>query len=205
MPTDRAHFARLARYNQWANQRLYAACARLPEAEYLKPRPAFFKSLHGTLSHILVGDRLGGVVDAYRIGRSSYTKTVQNVSLAFTFNGIGVPAAMTGLVHPIWAMIAMVASVTTVLLNSFAGRLLPQRAPRKKEIVMEKITLRVPTIHCEGCVNGIRQTLGKLSGVQTVEGDPKEKRITATLQDGDIGRAEICKAIAEIGHVCGEQ
>lgn len=58
MSIDRTHFARLARYNQWANQRLYAACARLPEAEYLKPRPAFFKSLHGTLSHILVADRL---------------------------------------------------------------------------------------------------------------------------------------------------
>lgn len=58
MPIDRAHFMRLARYNQWANQRIYAACASLPEAEYLKPRPAFFKSLHGTLSHILVADRL---------------------------------------------------------------------------------------------------------------------------------------------------
>ena len=58
MPIDRAHFARLARYNRWANQRLYAACASLPETEYLKPRQAFFKSLHGTLSHILVADRL---------------------------------------------------------------------------------------------------------------------------------------------------
>ena len=58
MPIDRAHFARLARYNQWANKRLYAACASLPEAEYLKSRRAFFKSLHGTLSHILIADRL---------------------------------------------------------------------------------------------------------------------------------------------------
>jgi uncharacterized damage-inducible protein DinB len=58
MAMDPAHFRRLARYNRWANARLYAACAALPEAEYLKARPAFFKSLHGTLSHILVGDRL---------------------------------------------------------------------------------------------------------------------------------------------------
>lgn len=72
---------------------------------------------------VLVGDKLGGVVDAYHIGRSSFTKTVQNVSLAFAFNGIGVPAAVTGLVHPVWAMIAMAASVTVVLVNSFAGRL----------------------------------------------------------------------------------
>jgi len=52
------HFRRFARYNAWANERLYRACGRLPEAEYLKPRPAFFKSIHGTLNHILVGDRI---------------------------------------------------------------------------------------------------------------------------------------------------
>jgi Cu+-exporting ATPase len=71
----------------------------------------------------LTGDKLGGIVDAYRIGRTSYRKTVQNLVLAFTFNGIGVPLAVTGWVHPVWAMIAMVLSVTTVLLNSFGGRI----------------------------------------------------------------------------------
>ena len=52
------HLRRMARYNRWANQCLYAACGDLPEAEYRKPRAAFFGSLHGTLNHILVGDRL---------------------------------------------------------------------------------------------------------------------------------------------------
>ena len=73
---------------------------------------------------VLIGDRLGAVVDAYEIGKESYKKTVQNLILAFSFNGIGVPLATTGLIHPIWAMIAMIASVTTVLLNSFGGRLI---------------------------------------------------------------------------------
>jgi uncharacterized damage-inducible protein DinB len=52
------YFRMFARYNQWANQRLYEASAALPEAEYLKPRAAFFGSLHATLNHILVGDRV---------------------------------------------------------------------------------------------------------------------------------------------------
>jgi uncharacterized damage-inducible protein DinB len=52
------YFRTFARYNQWANRRLYAACAQLPEAEYMKPRQAFFGSIHGTLNHILVGDRV---------------------------------------------------------------------------------------------------------------------------------------------------
>ncbi len=52
------HFQTFAIYNAWANARLYNACAELPGDEYKKVRPAFFKSLHGTLNHILVGDRI---------------------------------------------------------------------------------------------------------------------------------------------------
>lgn len=52
------HLRRMARYNRWANRRLYDACAQLDAAEYQRPRQAFFGSLHGTLCHILVGDWL---------------------------------------------------------------------------------------------------------------------------------------------------
>jgi uncharacterized damage-inducible protein DinB len=58
MKAELEYFRTFGRYNRWANQRLYAACAQLPEAEYLKKRPAFFGSIHATLNHILVGDRL---------------------------------------------------------------------------------------------------------------------------------------------------
>ena len=73
---------------------------------------------------VLMGDRLGGVMDAYEIGEASYDKTKQNLIAAFSFNGTGVTAAVTGLVHPVFAMIAMIASVSLVLANSFAGQLL---------------------------------------------------------------------------------
>ncbi|MCW5752197.1 MAG: damage-inducible protein DinB [Alphaproteobacteria bacterium] len=52
------HFRRMARFNAWANERLFGACRKLPEVEYLRTRPAFFKSIHGTLNHLLVVDRL---------------------------------------------------------------------------------------------------------------------------------------------------
>jgi len=73
---------------------------------------------------VLMGDRLGGVMDAYEIGNESYRKTRQNLATAFAFNGVGVAAATTGLVHPVFAMLAMVLSVSAVLANSFAGQLL---------------------------------------------------------------------------------
>lgn len=44
-----------ARNNLWANARLHRAAAELGEAEYTKRRgAAFFGTLHGVLSHILV-------------------------------------------------------------------------------------------------------------------------------------------------------
>ncbi len=54
----RDHLCRMARYNRWANARLYAAVEGLSSEAYHQARPAFFGSIHGTLNHILIGDRL---------------------------------------------------------------------------------------------------------------------------------------------------
>ena len=51
------HFQTFAAYNRWANQRLYAIVARVTDHDYRRDLGAFFDSLHGTLNHILVGDR----------------------------------------------------------------------------------------------------------------------------------------------------
>ena len=53
------HFQVFARYNAWANHRLYAVAGRLPAEALMKARPAaFFTSIIGTLNHILVGDQI---------------------------------------------------------------------------------------------------------------------------------------------------
>lgn len=71
---------------------------------------------------IVMADRLTAIYDAYAISRWGYRKMRQNVTLAFLFNGIGIPLAATGLIHPVWAMVAMAASVTAIFLNSLWGR-----------------------------------------------------------------------------------
>jgi uncharacterized damage-inducible protein DinB len=48
----------LAAYNRWMNERLYACCAGLSDEERKRDRAAFFRSLHGTLNHLLLGDRI---------------------------------------------------------------------------------------------------------------------------------------------------
>lgn len=52
------HFRMLAHYNRLANCRLYDACVRLTDEGRKRRRPAFFGSIHGTLNHLLVGDRI---------------------------------------------------------------------------------------------------------------------------------------------------
>jgi len=101
------------------------------------------------------------------------------------------------------AMIAMAASVTAVLLNSFAGRLLPRRVARaQREATI--LTLKVPTIHCPGCVRRIQDVLGELPGVRKVEGDVAQKRITVTPAGTGVDRQVVCATLGQIGHVCSE-
>jgi uncharacterized damage-inducible protein DinB len=47
-----------AHYNAWANDRLYETAARLSGEQYRADRGAFFRSVHGTLNHLLVTDRI---------------------------------------------------------------------------------------------------------------------------------------------------
>jgi uncharacterized damage-inducible protein DinB len=48
----------MAAYNRQMNQQFYAACAELTDAERKQDRGVFFKSIHGTLNHLLLVDRL---------------------------------------------------------------------------------------------------------------------------------------------------
>jgi len=151
---------------------------------------------------IIVGDRLSAVLDAYHIGRKSYSKTKQNLALAFSFNGIGVPLATTGLVHPVWAMVAMGFSVATVLLNSFGGQLVPRQ--RKREPKVEKLMLEIPSIHCENCVASLIDAVSRVKGVISVDGDHKKKRIYVTYQGSLKLEEQIKREIIKKGHIVSQ-
>jgi uncharacterized damage-inducible protein DinB len=50
------YFAMLARYNVWATDKLFEHVDALPEADYRRDAGLFFKSVHGTLNHLLVAE-----------------------------------------------------------------------------------------------------------------------------------------------------
>lgn len=55
-PISRPYLQSMALYNSWANGQIYDLAARLPAAEIARDRGAFFKSILGTLNHLLAAD-----------------------------------------------------------------------------------------------------------------------------------------------------
>ncbi len=54
---NQAHFLTLlGQYNQWMNRKLYDAAAKLSEEQLQRDVGAFFKSIIGTLNHLVVAD-----------------------------------------------------------------------------------------------------------------------------------------------------
>lgn len=150
---------------------------------------------------ILMGERLYALVEVFEIGENSFRKTKQNLLLAFSFNGIGVPLATTGLLYPVWAMIAMVASVTAVLANSFWGRLISkasQYREQKKE-QEQSITYRIPNMHCEHCVQTINQTLNERFEDITLKTDLDHSEVTVNFNNGSINDSILREALVEAG------
>ena len=56
--TPTAHYQMFGHYNAWANGRLYEAAAALSTEQYRADRGAFFKSVLGSLNHLLVTDQV---------------------------------------------------------------------------------------------------------------------------------------------------
>lgn len=52
------HARVMARYNRWMNDKLYAVTGRLTAPERKEDRGAFFGSIHRTLNHLLLADRV---------------------------------------------------------------------------------------------------------------------------------------------------
>lgn len=59
MSIDVASYAMtMARYNQWMNRKLYETISTLSDAQRKQDLRLFFRSIHGTLNHLLVGDKV---------------------------------------------------------------------------------------------------------------------------------------------------
>jgi len=67
---------------------------------------------------VLVRGNLTGVVSAIKLSRETFKKIKQNLFWAFFYNVVAIPLAITGLLHPIIAEIAMATSSISVIGNA---------------------------------------------------------------------------------------
>jgi heavy metal translocating P-type ATPase len=150
---------------------------------------------------ILIRNELKGVFSAYNLSIKTYRKVKQNLFWAFLFNGIGIPVATTGILHPLMAMSAMVLSTTAIMINSFGMRFSAIKE-RADEAMGEysSLYLDVPGIHCQSCIRHIEQGLAAIKGIKAVAGDPVRKRLTIYYDRGRTGEDVIRRAIGELGY-----
>ncbi|HLH14910.1 MAG TPA: HAD-IC family P-type ATPase, partial [Solirubrobacteraceae bacterium] len=100
---------------------------------------------------ILSGD-LRGVARALRLARETYAIIQQNLGWAFGYNLIALPLAMTGLLSPALAAVAMGVSSITVVTNSLRlrrfgapGRPTPVRS-RRRRLASIATAAAIPTV-----------------------------------------------------------
>jgi heavy metal translocating P-type ATPase len=149
---------------------------------------------------ILVRGDLKGVLDAFDLSINTYRKIRQNLIWAFLFNGVGIPVAATGILHPLMAMAAMVLSTTAIMLNSFASRFVKDETPARPEV----LRIFVPDIHCSRCVDRIRQEILSTGAILRVKGEPSRKIITIEFTSGGITKERIKEAIKAVGYSVAE-
>jgi cation-transporting ATPase V len=108
---------------------------------------------------VLSGD-LRGVARALRLARETYTIVLQNLGWAFGYNLIALPLAVTGLLSPVLAAVAMGLSSITVVTNSLRlrrfgapGRPTPVRS-RGQRLASIAVAAAIPAVLLGGVVLG---------------------------------------------------
>jgi len=67
---------------------------------------------------VIVKGRLGDVLKSINLSKKTFNRIKQNLMWAFGYNIVMIPVAIMGLLHPVFAEIAMAASSVSVVLNA---------------------------------------------------------------------------------------
>lgn len=114
MSTHLAQMTLFADYNARFNAQLYEACESIHDEERRRDRGAFFGSIHGTLAHILLGDRIW-------LGRfrscGIATEALADAALITSFSGLDAQIVDT------WADLRRERSTTDDVISRFVAAL----------------------------------------------------------------------------------
>ena len=63
-----------------------------------------------------------------------------------------------------------------------------------------QMTLKVPRIHCDGCVNTVTSAVRKLPGVQRAEASEVTKEVRVEFDPAQVDEENIRKALMLVGY-----
>ena len=107
----------MARYNRWMNDRLYAACSTLSDKERQRDRGAFFGSLHQTLAHLVLADRIW----LHRFA----TQDTRFVALSPVVLALPEGADYTSNLYPDWADLRQTRDQLDVVIEAWLAQMSP--------------------------------------------------------------------------------
>ena len=113
------HYQTMARYNRLMNERLYAVASELSDEERKRDLGAFFRSVHGTLNHLLLADRAW-------LGRFTHDRAVFE-SLDAEGRPIHLTGALDQELYADFTALRRERAQTDVVIENFVEGLTPER------------------------------------------------------------------------------
>ena len=141
---------------------------------------------------IVIRNNLLLVHTLMELGRKTFRKIKQNLTWALFFNGVGIPVAASGFLHPTVAIGAMALSTGGILLNSFGIHV--AQIARPVSIDKDRVILKVKGMHCHGCKSMIESTLQQQPPIKFVQAYPEQGEVVV-WHDERIPQQELKKEI----------
>jgi len=154
---------------------------------------------------ILVGDRLGDVVNALTLGKASYRTLTGNVVVAVVFNLVGMGLAALGYITPLFAIAFMIVSIFAILLNTLRIRSIEfERGEEAEAGPVAELEFHIPNMVCEGCAQKISGTLGALPGVREVKPRVPRKHVTVHYDPAKVSDEQLKDSLEQAGFTAVE-
>ncbi|HET8855429.1 MAG TPA: heavy metal translocating P-type ATPase [Salinimicrobium sp.] len=149
---------------------------------------------------ILIGDKLMDVLNALILGKASYRIMTGNVIVAVLFNIFGMTLAALGFITPMFAIIIMIISIFTILLNTLRIRSMNLETVQEEQVAtVSEVEYKIPNMVCEGCAETITSALKYLPGIQEVKPKVFQKQVYVRFESEKLRHQEIKDAIGNAG------
>lgn len=154
---------------------------------------------------ILISDRLIDVLNAIILGKASYRTLTRNVVIAVIFNIFGMLLAALGLITPVMAIVVMILSIFSILLNTLQVRSLKlESVDTVNQNALVQSEFKIPNMVCEGCAQKITTEVTRLPGVKEVKPKVFQKQVAISYEGDKVTQQQIKEALTQSGFIAIE-